>query len=190
MTPDPSTAPTTAGTGVPARTLLGALTPDGDGRRSVRFERRYPTDPADLWSALTEPDRLARWLGVLTGDLRPGGRYHLGLGASEEDHARGAIRTCAPPHHLEVDWSYPGEDESWVEVTLAAVPGGTALTLVHHRLVEDQAVGYGAGWHAYLDVLAAHGLGPAADGPGDGPDGWEARFGALLPAYRTAATGG
>ncbi|NUS51326.1 MAG: hypothetical protein HOQ22_09850 [Nocardioidaceae bacterium] len=38
----------------------------------MRLEDRFDTDVDDLWSALTEPDRLARWLGAVDGDLRPG----------------------------------------------------------------------------------------------------------------------
>ena len=33
----------------------------------------YDTDLADLWSAITEPDRLARWVATVEGDLRLGG---------------------------------------------------------------------------------------------------------------------
>jgi hypothetical protein len=42
-------------------TDLGSLRIDGD-RCGLRFERVYDTTPDDLWSALTEPERLARWL--------------------------------------------------------------------------------------------------------------------------------
>ena len=48
---------------------------DTDGRGVVRLSDRLPTDPDDLWSALTEPDRLRRWLGEVTGDLREGGEF-------------------------------------------------------------------------------------------------------------------
>ena len=33
-----------------------------DGRGVVRMEGRYDTDIHDLWSALTEAPRLARWI--------------------------------------------------------------------------------------------------------------------------------
>ena len=41
-----------------------------DGKGVVRLEDRFDTDVDDLWSALTDPRRLARWLGEVDGDLR------------------------------------------------------------------------------------------------------------------------
>ena len=44
------------------RRVLGSLR-TADGRGVVRVEDRFDTDIDDLWSALTDPRRLARWLG-------------------------------------------------------------------------------------------------------------------------------
>jgi DNA-binding transcriptional ArsR family regulator len=44
-----------------------------NGDRSYRD--RCDTDIEDLWSALTEPPRLARWIGEIEGDLRHGGEF-------------------------------------------------------------------------------------------------------------------
>ena len=52
--------------------IIGTLR-EADGSGVVRLEDRFPTDVDDLWSALTEPDRLARWLGTFEGEMRPGG---------------------------------------------------------------------------------------------------------------------
>jgi hypothetical protein len=49
--------------------LLGSLRSE-DGKGIVRMEDRFYTDVDDLWSALTEPSRLARWYGQVEGDLR------------------------------------------------------------------------------------------------------------------------
>lgn len=38
-----------------------------DGKGVVRLENRFDTDMEDLWSALTDPRRLARWLGEVEG---------------------------------------------------------------------------------------------------------------------------
>jgi len=37
------------------------------------MEDRLDTGIADVWPALTDPSRLARWYGDVEGDLRPGG---------------------------------------------------------------------------------------------------------------------
>ena len=46
--------------------ILGRLR-SADGKGIVRMEDRYDTDIGDLWSALTEPRRLARWYGEVEG---------------------------------------------------------------------------------------------------------------------------
>ena len=50
--------------------ILGTLRRGPDGLGVVRVEDVYDTSPGDLWSALTEPARLARWVAVVSGDLR------------------------------------------------------------------------------------------------------------------------
>ncbi len=40
--------------------ILGSLRA-ADGKGVVRIEDRFDTDIDDLWSALTDPRRLARW---------------------------------------------------------------------------------------------------------------------------------
>ncbi len=42
-------------------------------RGAVRVEDVYDTDIDDLWEACTTPERLARWMAELSGDLRVGG---------------------------------------------------------------------------------------------------------------------
>lgn len=40
----------------------------------VRIEERYEAGIEQVWSAITDPRRLADWYGHVEGDLRPGGR--------------------------------------------------------------------------------------------------------------------
>ena len=51
--------------------ILGRLR-SADGKGAVRMEDRFDTDIGDLWSAITDPARVARWLGEVAGDFRPG----------------------------------------------------------------------------------------------------------------------
>ena len=46
---------------------------------AVRVEDVYDTGIDDLWDACTTPERLARWIGDLTGDVRDGGDLRLSL---------------------------------------------------------------------------------------------------------------
>ena len=57
----------------------------------VTLRRTYPTDPADLWDALTRPERLARWFSPVGGDLRVGGTFQI------ENNAAGEVLACEPP---------------------------------------------------------------------------------------------
>ncbi len=55
----------------------GTMTMLGYGRGAVRVEDVYDTDIDDLWRACTEPERLARWIAEVSGDLRVGGTVDL-----------------------------------------------------------------------------------------------------------------
>src|SRR5215470_7922130 len=80
--------------------ILGSLR-SADGKGIVRMEDRFDTDIDDLWSALTDPDRLARWYGQVAGDLRPGGQYRLLVHGSGWE-GTGRIQRCEPPRRLVV----------------------------------------------------------------------------------------
>src|SRR5487761_1643640 len=82
----------------PGTRILGSLR-SADGKGVVRIEDRYHTDIDDLWSALTDPRRLARWYGEVEGDLRPGGEYRARLFASGWE-GTGRIEACEPPRRL------------------------------------------------------------------------------------------
>ena len=46
----------------------GTVTAEADGRQRLEFRRSWPDPIDDVWSALTEPDRLARWIGRYEGE--------------------------------------------------------------------------------------------------------------------------
>jgi uncharacterized protein YndB with AHSA1/START domain len=56
--------------------MLGHLR-SADGMGVVRMEDRFDTGIDDLWSALTDPRRLVRWIGDVEGDLRLGGEFRF-----------------------------------------------------------------------------------------------------------------
>jgi uncharacterized protein YndB with AHSA1/START domain len=75
--------------------ILGSLRSAG-GKGVVRMEERYDTDIDDLWSALTDPRRLARWIGEVEGDLRLGGEYRFYFYSSGAE-GTGLVEKCASP---------------------------------------------------------------------------------------------
>lgn len=172
----------------PGTRILGSLR-SADGTGAVRLEDRYDTGIDDLWSALTDPDRLARWYGRVDGDLRPGGRFHTHIEGADLD-ARGRVEVCEPPHRLVV--TTRETDESWrrghgpepfdevVEATLTADGDTTVLVIEVRGLPLGRVAAYGAGWQMHVEALAAHVAGRRPDDPG-------ARWTELLPAYQAQA---
>jgi uncharacterized protein YndB with AHSA1/START domain len=129
---------------------------EGRPARAVVATRDYPTTAADLWDALTNPERIPRWFLPISGELRLGGRYQF------QGNAGGTITGCEPPKQLAVTWEYSGE-VSWLTVTLEPEPTeSTRLTLEHVAHV-DQARwdqfgpgAVGVGWDMGLFGLGIH----------------------------------
>jgi uncharacterized protein YndB with AHSA1/START domain len=128
---------------------------DGDATRIVVARRTYATDQAELWDAVTNPDRLPRWFLPVTGELRVGGRYQL------EGNAGGTVERCVEPERFTVTWEYGGQ-VSWVTVTLSPVDDGTTLEVAHEAPVDPAfwaQFGPGAtgvGWELGLVGLGLH----------------------------------
>lgn len=53
-------------------TPLGQVLRDSDGMR-LEFVRTYDEALDEVWSALTSPERVARWLGTSPATPRPAG---------------------------------------------------------------------------------------------------------------------
>src|SRR6185369_14143596 len=100
-----------------ARTVVGTMRSlAGTGTGTVRMEDRYDTDIDDLWSALTEPQRLARWIGEVEGDLGLGGDFRARFTSSWEGPGR--VDVCEPPRRLLVTMEPGTTDETVIEAEL------------------------------------------------------------------------
>ena len=131
---------------------LGAVVRE-DGEVLLRFERHYDTPATEVWSALTDPDRLARWLGRWTGDPASG-QVQLTMTEEGAPPDTVTIDRCEPPFRLEVTMT-TGDGPWLVTVQLSEDAGHTRL-LFTHRLAEPyDASSIGPGWHYYLDRLDA-----------------------------------
>src|SRR4029077_7164119 len=172
----------------PGTRILGSLR-SADGAGAVRIEDRFGTGIDDLWSALTDPGRLARWYGQVEGDLRPGGEFRLHVESADLD-ATGRVQTCEPPQRLlvtnrETDESHlrskgvPPYDEA-IEATLTADGDQTILVIEVRGMPLDKIAFYGAGWQIHAQTLDAH-------LPGRRPGDTQARWDELVPAYQDLA---
>jgi uncharacterized protein YndB with AHSA1/START domain len=165
------------------RRILGSLR-SADGRGIARIEDRFDTDVDDLWSALTDPSRLARWLGEVEGDLRLGGEFDARFFASGWEGS-GRIEACEPPKRLLVltrDADEPDVPaEHSIEATLLADGDQTVLVWEERGVPLELLAAYGAGIQIHVEDLAAYIAGH------ERPDGAQAPWEELLPAYRALA---
>ena len=99
---------------------------------AVRAEDVYDTNIEDLWKACTEPDRLARWIATVSGDLQPGGSFHATFTSSGTGPGR--IDACDPPNHLLLTMLPDTNDEQQIEAWLAAEGENTRLTVENRGL--------------------------------------------------------
>ena len=144
-----------------AQRSVSSVTRDGKAAKAVTLTRSYPTAIDDLWSALTNSERIPRWFLPITGDLNLGGRYQF------EGNAGGEIRECNSPTYLSVTWEWQ-DDVSWLEVRLSeAAENKTQLTLIHTAVVSEFWTQFGPGatglgWETGLIGLDYHLLNPNA----------------------------
>ena len=155
--------------------ILGSMRRIDERRGAVRVEDVYDTDIADLWSAITEPDRLARWIATVEGDLRVGGIVQTRFTSTWEGPGR--IDVCDPPNRLVVTMEPESEDEAVIEAVLTAEDERTRLVVEERGLPLDVLYKHGAGWQAHIEDLA-HYL------AGDQPN-WKARWTELTPTYQS-----
>lgn len=127
----------------------------GEPLKAVIATEVYPSPVADVWDALTDPERLSRWFLPVTGDLRLGGTYQL------EGNAGGEVLECEPEERFVVTWVFDGFT-SWVEVTLTAEGDRTRLRLAHTSNCDNpfwDQFGPGAtgvGWESGMIGLHLH----------------------------------
>ncbi|MFF7285997.1 SRPBCC family protein [Streptomyces griseorubiginosus] len=126
--------------------------------RTVLLRRTYDAEIADVWDAVTSPERIARWFMPVTGELKVGGRYQL------EGNAGGEILECVEPERLRVSWLFgPDPGFSEVEVRLTPEDGErTVLELEHVSVVPEEfwdqfgPGAVGVGWDLGLYGLRLH----------------------------------
>jgi uncharacterized protein YndB with AHSA1/START domain len=156
--------------------ILGTLRTENGGG-VVRMEDVYPTDVEDLWSAISEPSRLGRWLVEVEGDTSIGSSFAAHFTSGWDGTLR--VDVCEAPRHLVVTAS-DGEGETAMEATLTAEGEGTRLVVEERGLPLSEYAGHGSGWQAHFEDLAAHIAGRA-------PASWSERWKALTPAYQELA---
>jgi uncharacterized protein YndB with AHSA1/START domain len=136
------------------RTLGRRVLEAGEARVST-ISQVYDTDIDDLWSVVTDAERINRWFLPISGELKEGGHYQF------EGNAGGTITSCDKPRGFDATWEF-GDQVSWLTVRLTPVDGGTRFELEHVGHVADEfwdLYGPGAtglGWDSGLLGLAGY----------------------------------
>jgi uncharacterized protein YndB with AHSA1/START domain len=123
----------------------GSKQEDPDMTDRIERELRLSASTADVWDALTDPERLSGWLAdEVSLDLRPGGTASFRHG---ERLRRGWIEEVSPPDteagreagggRLAFWWAIDDEPATRVELTVEpAEDDGTHLRVVETRPLE------------------------------------------------------
>ncbi|WP_033288793.1 SRPBCC family protein [Amycolatopsis jejuensis] len=117
--------------------------------------RTFRASIEDVWAAITEPERTARWFGPWEGEGAPGRTIQVRMLFEEgEPWYPLRIDACEPPRRLAV--SSTDESGGWrMELRLVSHGETTELQLVHHLDSIDPIPDAGPGWEYYLDLLMA-----------------------------------
>jgi uncharacterized protein YndB with AHSA1/START domain len=162
----------------PAQTPVVGTLRSVDGTGVVRMEDRYDTGIDEVWSALTDPRRLAHWIAGVEGDLRLGGEFRATFTSGAEGPGR--VDACEPPRRLLVTMAPGREDETVMEAQLVAEGDQTSLVIEERGIPLEELAAHGAGWQVHVEDLGAHLAGrERAD--------WHARWIDLTPTYRERA---
>ena len=143
-------------------TLDGSLERTADGGHIIGFDRAIDRPPAEIWSVLTDPRRLASWLGDCEVDLRVGGAFVIRF-RNMTVVMTGQITALEPPRLIEYTWQEnQGIPDSVVRWEIVPQGAGCRLKLTHRfppGCAARDLTPFLGGWHAFLDAIP-----PAADG--------------------------
>lgn len=118
--------------------INGTMRALDETRGAVRVEDVYDTDIRDLWEACTTPERLARWIAEITGNLRAGGEIQATFTSTWTGPAR--IEVCDAPRHLLLSMEPGTEDETKLEAWLTEDGAKTRLVVEETRSAVGQAL--------------------------------------------------
>ncbi|MFC8662271.1 SRPBCC domain-containing protein [Streptomyces sp. NPDC057199] len=141
--------------------LDGTVTSE-NGRNNVHFERHFDVPADELWSAVTEPERMKGWIGgpVEELELKEGGNVVIHIHPAGPATVYGKVLSYDPGHLLELTWEVPawGKVPDLLGTTMRweVLPEGSGSKfLLTHALPDEAgrvAMFLGA-WHAHLDEL-------------------------------------
>ena len=114
-----------------------------------------------VWNALTKPALAVQWLGCLRFKPEAGHIFYLQPDRERRaaDDIEGAIacriEVLDRPRRLSFSWGFPDVPDTFVDIRLRRIPGGTYVRLVHSgwdqfeaQETEEVRGGLGSAWHS------------------------------------------
>ena len=142
----------------------------GDGSEPLIKEVHIDAEPALVYAFLTQPEKMALWIGTEIGiDARPGGIFRVV--PNKSDVIRGEYVEVEPFNRVSFTWGFEGDGQrvpagsTIVEITLQPHNGGTLVRLVHRDLSGEPREKHSHGWDHYLSRIKI-----AAEGGPNAPD--------------------
>ena len=135
-------------------TPSGRVDRDPDGRLRLVITREFRSPIQDVWASVTEPERLARWIGTFDGDPASGSVSFRMTAEGDAPAEDMEIRACDPPRLLAVT-AHTGQGQWELELALSERGGVTELTFGQPGIDPAEAESVGPGWEYYLDRLVA-----------------------------------
>ena len=128
-----------------------------------------------VWEAMARPDLVVRWMGCLRYRPIVGHIFYLQphrarrLADDITDAIACRIEVLDQPRRLSFSWGFPDVPDTFVDIRLRRIPGGTHVRLVHSgwdqfeaRETEEMRGGLGQAWH----TVALPALKAVAEGGG------------------------
>jgi len=113
-----------------------------------------------VWRALTEPALVTQWMGCLQFAPLAGHVFYLQpdrarrIAGDVTDAIACRIEILDQPRRLSFSWGFPDVPDTFVDIRLRNIPGGTYVRLVHSgwdqfddRETEEVRGGLGYAWH-------------------------------------------
>jgi uncharacterized protein YndB with AHSA1/START domain len=125
-----------------------------EGGYEARLERVIDHGAQEIWSELTDPEKLPQWLAPGEIERKVGGRARLDF-VDSGIRIDSAVTAFEPLTVLEYSWSGPGEPPRPVRWTLRPQCETTRLTLTLRLPDGDDVARSCAGWEAHLEMLEA-----------------------------------
>lgn len=116
---------------------------------TLRLQRTFPQDRDTVWTAITEPDQVAKWTPFRPGrNLGSTGPVRIKQIDGSDEVFDSEVRAVARPESLTYLW---GADQ--LRFGLADSGGKTILTLAQTFDDRNMAASMAAGWHLCLGAL-------------------------------------